>query len=103
MLESINRMRNKKRAEKLRDKLRKYDKEGYRRELLDNSKLVWSIFVNDFEVGDKITWLGHDGVYGLLYDQEIDATQEEVDFRKKGNYNFAKKVDELNFEPVKNF
>lgn len=101
MIERINRIRNKKRAEKLREALRKYDKERYHRELLDNSKLVWSIFSKDFKEGDIIYWLGHDGVYGLLHGQKIVANKEDV--RRKENSQFWKKIDELNFEPYKNF
>jgi hypothetical protein len=100
MLSKIQMIKNKRRAEKLRDKLLKYDGDGYHRELLDNSKLIWSIFSKDFVVGDKISWLGHDGVYGLLHGQEIVANEEDV--KRKNQSSFWKKIDELNFEPYKN-
>lgn len=100
MIGIIDRIRKKKRAEKLRDKLRKYDSQRYHRELLDHSKLVWSIFSKDFEKGDTIYWLGHDGIYGLLHGQKVVANEEDV--KRKNQSSFWKLIDELNFEPYKN-
>jgi hypothetical protein len=81
---------------KNRELLSLYDKQGYHRELLDASKLIWSIFSKDFNEGDEITWLGHDMVFGLLHGQTLIADKEAVE--KKNDLSFWKKIDELNFE-----
>jgi len=51
------------------------------------------LFTKNFKKGDKITWLGHDGVYGFMYGWEFVAEQETVD--KKGDFPFWKKVGTL--------
>jgi hypothetical protein len=79
-----------------REKLAKYDKEGYHRETLDPSKLIWTIFSKEFIEGDTIYWLGHDNVYGLLHGQTLTADKEAVE--KRSYLNFWKKIDELDFE-----
>jgi hypothetical protein len=48
------------------------------------------IYTKDFKIGDKITWLGHDGVFGYLHGQEFIAEQEHVD--KKDDFPAYKKV-----------
>lgn len=85
-----------KRLVKTFEDLNKYDQLNYHRELLDASKLVWSIFSKDFCVGDEICWLGHDNVYGLMHGQFFTADLEAV--KKKNDLSFWKKIDELNFE-----
>jgi len=96
----LNKIRKKKGVEKMRELLRSYDDLGYSRERLDLAKMIWTIFSDDFVVGDKITWLGHDNVHGLMHGQEIVATDQEVKY--KDDLNFMKKIDELDFEPYKN-
>ena len=95
MLRAIQKLK----VEKMRDLLNSYDRKGYHRERLDLSKMVWSIFSKDFKEGDTVYWLGHDGVYGLLHGQEIEATDQEL---ARPDLPFYKKIDELNFEPYKN-
>ena len=85
----------------MRDLLNYYDSKGYHREMLDQSKMIWSIFSKDFKKGDVIYWLGHDGVYGFLHGQKVLANEEDA--RKSRQSQFWKKIDELDFEPYKNF
>jgi len=92
-------IKKKKLIEKNRKILNEYDNQGYHRELLDNSKLIWSIFTKHFQPGDKVFWLGHDGVYGLMHGQEIEADKKMVKWCKNNIYcDFWKRVDILNFE-----
>ena len=65
------------------------------------------IFTKDFEVGDKIMWLGHDGVYGYLYGETYVATQEHID--KKEDMPMWKIIGSIrlskldhNMRPIKN-
>ena len=96
----IYRLIKRKRAQKLRDKLNFYDKNKYHRELLDQSKLIWTIFDKEYKEGDLIYWLGHDGVYGFLHGEEKRASKEDVNI--KNQLPFWRKVDKLNFEHYKN-
>ena len=89
----------KKKVKKLRYLLDSYEKQGYHTERIDITKLCWSIFSKDFKVGDKITWLGHDNVFGLMHGEKFTADQEAVD--KKEDFSFWLKIDELNFQPCK--
>ena len=96
MISYIKRELKKKRIQKNRDLLNEYDKKRYHRERIDISKMVWHIFSKDFKIGDEITWLGHDNVFGLLYGEKFTADKEAVN--KKNKLSFWKEIDALNFE-----
>ena len=51
---------------------------------IDSSSYKEGIFTKDFKVGDTLTWLGHDGVFGYLYGQEFIASQKHVDLKDNG-------------------
>lgn len=78
--------------------LNAYDKRGYHRERLDDSKIIWTIFKKGFREGDEIYWLGHDNVFGLLHGQTLIADKEAVE--KQCDLSFWQKIDELNFETL---
>jgi hypothetical protein len=89
----IYRLIKRKRVQKLRDKLNFYDKNKYHRELLDQSKLIWTIFDKEYKEGDLIYWLGHDLVFGLIHGQTLIADKEAVESKDK--LSFWKKIDDL--------
>lgn len=59
---------------------------------LDWRSYIGGLYTKDFKVGDTITWLGHDGQFGLLEGQDIICDEEA--FQKKDNLPFYKKVGE---------
>lgn len=101
MINLIKRHIKKKEVSKLRDLLNHYDSLGYHREMLDNSKRIWTIFNKDFQIEEPVYWLGHDGFHGLLHGDIILADSHIVVGKQSSN--FWKKVDELNFELYKHF
>ena len=99
MLSYIKKIWKKNRIRKNRKILNEYDKQGYHRKRLDDSKLIWSIFTKHFQPGDKVFWLGHDNVHGLLHGQEVIADEKMVEWcRNNINDDFWKRVDVLDFE-----
>jgi hypothetical protein len=67
-------------------------------EHIDMHSRYAGIFTKDFKVGDKIMWLGHDGVYGYLYGYEYTATQEHVD--KKEDMWMWKKIGKIHLNKL---
>ena len=59
---------------------------------LDWSSYIGGLYSKDFKVGDTITWLGHDGVFGYLEGDEFICTEEH--FQKKNDFPIYKKVGE---------
>ena len=57
---------------------------------LDLSSYKEGIYTKDFKIGDKITRLGHDGVFGYLCGDEFIAEQEHID--KKENFPVYKRI-----------
>jgi len=96
MINYIKKYRKEKKINKNRNILNNYDRQGYYRERVDISKMIWNIFSKDFKIGDEITWLGHDNVFGLLYGEKIIADKDAVN--KKEKLSFWKEIDILNFE-----
>jgi hypothetical protein len=54
---------------------------GYYLEAYEPYASKLGVFTKDFVVGDRIRWLGHDHVHGLLHGQEITANCEAVEKR----------------------
>lgn len=70
------------------EKVKYYESLGYRVVRIDDSKLVWKVFTKDFIAGDKVYWLGHDGVYGCMFGWIYEADKEMIE--KKENLDFWK-------------
>jgi hypothetical protein len=59
---------------------------------LDWHSCIGGLYTKDFKVGDTITWLGHDGVFGYYEGDEFICTEEH--FQTKDNFPVYKKVGE---------
>jgi hypothetical protein len=59
----------------------------------DWSSYIGGLYSKDFKVGDTITWLGHDGVFGYLTGEEFISNEEH--FQKKDEFPVYKKVGEF--------
>lgn len=67
-----------------------YENLGYLVTSLYNSKLEWGVFTKEFKEGEKVYWLGHDGVYGCMFGCQYEADKEMIE--KKNELNFWKKI-----------
>jgi len=95
----FKKIRRLKRIQKNRELLNEYDRQGYHRELMNDSKLIWSVFTKHFQAGDKVFWLGHDNIHGLLHGQEVEADEKMVEWCRNSIYSdFWKRIDVLDFE-----
>lgn len=57
------------------------------------------VYTRDYKVGDKITWLGHDNVFGYLHGEEYICAQSHFDMR--GNHPVYKKVGTIHISKIK--
>ena len=70
------------------------------RERTDLWSFYGGLYSKDFKVGDTLTWLGHDGVFGYLCGEEcIICTEEHLE--TKDNYPIYKKVGEYDIRTDK--
>jgi hypothetical protein len=47
----------------------------------DLGSFYGSLYSKDYQVGDTLTWLGHDGVFGYLYGEEFICTEEHYKYK----------------------
>ena len=45
----------------------------------DLTKAEWGAYTKDYKIGDKVYWLGHDGVHGFWYEWDYIADQSMID------------------------
>ena len=69
------------------------DKHKFHVESIELTSGVRFVFSNSFEVGDKVHYLGHDGVGGFYHGDIIIADEELV--RKKDNLQFYRLIGRL--------
>jgi hypothetical protein len=59
----------------------------------DLGSFIGGLYSKDYEVGDTLTWLGHDGVFGYMTGEEFICTEEHYKY-KDSNQPVYKKVGE---------
>ena len=76
------------------NEIKYYEDLGYYVTRLDDlSKVEWGVFTKEFKEGDKVYWLGHDGVYGCLFGCIYEADKEMVE--KKNDISFWKCIKKI--------
>jgi len=46
-----------------------------------HSKYI-DVYTEDYKVGDTVTWLGHDNVYGYMHGEKFTCTQKHYDLKE---------------------
>jgi len=57
------------------------------------------LFTKDYKIGDTITWLGHDHVYGYMYGEEFICTKKHFDL--KGDQPVYRKIGEVHLSKIR--
>jgi len=67
-------------------------------ERTDLTSLYAGVYTKDFNVGETITWLGHDGVYGYLYGEEFRCDEDH--YAKRTDFPVYRKIGKIHISKL---